>query len=301
MYTQCPHCRSIYRVGADALAAARGELRCGQCGKLFDSFATLTERLPDQVDALPRRLAEAAPPLLAVPAYTPPDAAPDPLDLLPTPGPDIRREPELPRALPREALIEVGVLPESMGRRTPTLEPAAPAFAADFRPDRPQATAAAGPGVLAGLLLLGLGGLAAAQLALLGQSLWLPSFPRVEAWLTTVCEPLGCRIGRPPDLTQIRLVGTGVRAHPSRSDAVVLLASLQNAGVTATPWPQIEVIAQDHRGSTVAVRRFAAREYLSGPEVAGRRFEPASVVPIQFELVAPPAATGGYRFELVGP
>lgn len=301
MYTQCPQCRSIYRVGAEALAAARGELRCGQCGKLFDGFATLTERLPDQVDALPRRLAEAAPPLLAVPAYTPPDAAPDPLDLLPTPGPGIRREPELPRALPREALIEAGVLPESAGRRAPSLEPATPGFAADFRPERPQAPPSTGTGTLAGLLLLGLGALATAQLALLGQSLWLPSFPRIETWLTQACEPLGCRIGRPPDLTQVRLVGKGVRPHPSRSDAVVLLASLQNAGVSAAPWPQIEVVALDHLGSTVAIRRFGAREYLSGPEVATRRFEPASVVPIQFELLTPPTATGGYRFELVGP
>lgn len=300
MYTQCPQCRSIYRVGAEALAAARGELRCGQCGKVFDGFATLTERLPEQIDALPRRHLEAAPPLLAVPAYTPPDAAPDPLDLLPTPGPDIRREPELPRALPREALIEVGVLPEPPGRRTPSLEPATPGFAADYRPDRPQPPRAEGAGALAGLLMLGLGVLATGQLALLGQSLWLPSFPRVEALLTQACEPLGCRIGPAQDLSQVRLIGKGVRPHPSRSDAVLLLGSLQNAGVSASPWPEIDVVALDHLGATVAIRRFSARDYLSSPEVARQRFEPASMVPIQFELLAPPAATGGYRFEIAG-
>lgn len=300
MYTQCPQCRSIYRVGAEALAAARGELRCGQCGNVFDGFATLTERLPEQVDALPRRPVDAAPPLLAVPAYTPPDAAPDPLDLLPTPGPDIRREPELPRVLPREALIEAGVLPESMGRRAPTLEPATPGFAAEYRPSRPEPSRDGGLGGVAGLLMLGLGALATAQLALLGQSLWLPSFPRVEAWLDQTCQPLGCRIGPVQDLSQVRLVGKGVQAHPARNDAVLLLGSLQNAGVSAVAWPAIDVIALDHHGATVAVRRFVANEYLSSAEVARQRFEPASMVPIQFELLTPPAATGGYRFEVAG-
>ncbi len=299
MYTQCPHCRSIYRVGADALAAARGELRCGNCGKLFDGFATLTERLPEQVDALPRRHLDASPPLLAVPAYTPPDAAPDPLDLLPTPGPDIRREPEMPRLLPREALIEAGVLPESMGRRTPTLEPATPGFAADYRPDRPQ-SASAGIGAVTGLLMLGLGVAATAQLALLGQSLWLPSFPRVEAWLTQACASLGCRIGRAQDWTQVRLVGKGVHTTPTRPEVVTLLGSLQNAGVSATPWPEIDVQALDHLGNTVAVRRFTARDYLSGPEMTKQAFAPASVVPVQFDLVSPPNATGGFRFEVAG-
>lgn len=301
MYTQCPHCRSIYRVGADALAAARGELRCGHCGRIFDGFATLTERLPDHLDTLPRRLTEATPPLLAVPAYSPPDAAPDPLDLLPTPGPGIRREPELPRVLPQEALIEAGVLPDPGGRRTPTLEPAAPSFAADIRPERSSEPQRGGIGAVTGGLLLLLGGVATAQLALLGQSLWLPSFPNAEAWLARACEPLGCRIGRPLDPSQVRLVGKGVRPHPSRTDAVLLLATLQNAGVTAAPWPQIEVVALDHLGSTVAVRRFDAQRYLSSPEVASKRFDPASIVPIQFELLAPPDATGGYRFELVAP
>lgn len=299
MYTQCPHCRSIYRVGADALAAARGELRCGNCGKLFDGFATLTERLPEQVDALPRRHLDASPPLLAVPAYTPPDAAPDPLDLLPTPGPDIRREPEMPRLLPREALIEAGVLPESMGRRMPTLEPATPGFAADYRPDRPQ-SASAGIGAVTGLLMLGLGVVATVQLALLGQSLWLPSFPTAELWLSRACEPLGCRIGRPQDWSQVRLVGKGVHTNPSRPEVVTLLGSLQNAGVSATPWPEVEVVALNHHGAIIAARRFTANDYLSGPEVARRRFEPASVVPVQFDLVAPPEATGGYRFEIAG-
>ncbi|MCU0755268.1 MAG: DUF3426 domain-containing protein [Xanthomonadales bacterium] len=300
MYTQCPHCRSIYRVGADALAAARGELRCGNCGKLFDGFATLTERLPDQIDALPRRSFEANAPLLAVAAYTPPDAAPDPLDLLPTPGPDIRREPELPRVLPREALIEAGVLPESMGRRAPTLEPATPGFAADYRPDRLQEGRAAGVGSFAGLLMLGLGGLATAQLALLAQSWWLPSFPQLEVWLSRACEPIGCRIGRPQDWSQIRLVGKGVHSTPARPDVVTLLGSLQNAGVSATPWPEIEVVALDHLGNTVAVRRFSAPDYLSGPEMTRQSFAPASMVPVQFDLVSPPNATGGFRFEVAG-
>lgn len=55
MYTQCPECLTIFRIGADALARSRGRGRCGVCRAEFDALATLAERLPsDAAKALER-------------------------------------------------------------------------------------------------------------------------------------------------------------------------------------------------------------------------------------------------------
>lgn len=46
MYTQCPHCETIFRLSAEALRAASGQVRCGRCGEAFNALARLAER-PD--------------------------------------------------------------------------------------------------------------------------------------------------------------------------------------------------------------------------------------------------------------
>jgi predicted Zn finger-like uncharacterized protein len=53
MYSQCPDCLTRFRVTADALRAARGTVRCGQCGAAFDALARLSDSLPDREPAQP--------------------------------------------------------------------------------------------------------------------------------------------------------------------------------------------------------------------------------------------------------
>ncbi|MBX3702894.1 MAG: DUF3426 domain-containing protein [Steroidobacteraceae bacterium] len=43
MYTQCPKCRTVFRVTAEVLRAAQGEVRCGVCATTFDALANLSE------------------------------------------------------------------------------------------------------------------------------------------------------------------------------------------------------------------------------------------------------------------
>src|SRR5687768_9424582 len=44
MYTQCPHCLTVYQPTPHVLARSRGRLRCGVCETDFDAL----ERLSDQ-------------------------------------------------------------------------------------------------------------------------------------------------------------------------------------------------------------------------------------------------------------
>lgn len=43
MYTQCPQCQTLYRVTAELLRAARGQVQCGRCAAVFDALSFLVE------------------------------------------------------------------------------------------------------------------------------------------------------------------------------------------------------------------------------------------------------------------
>ncbi len=43
MFTQCAKCETVFRVSAEALRAAGGQVRCGRCGEVFNALARLAE------------------------------------------------------------------------------------------------------------------------------------------------------------------------------------------------------------------------------------------------------------------
>lgn len=43
MYTQCPDCATVFRVTAEALRAAQGDVRCGVCSTSFNALENLSE------------------------------------------------------------------------------------------------------------------------------------------------------------------------------------------------------------------------------------------------------------------
>ncbi len=49
-YTRCPACQAVYELPARLLAEAAGVVRCGNCGKTFNSLSQLFEQHPDAAD-----------------------------------------------------------------------------------------------------------------------------------------------------------------------------------------------------------------------------------------------------------
>jgi predicted Zn finger-like uncharacterized protein len=43
MYTQCPHCLTLFRITSDQLKAAKGQARCCQCNQVFNALQHLRE------------------------------------------------------------------------------------------------------------------------------------------------------------------------------------------------------------------------------------------------------------------
>ncbi len=53
MYTQCPECKTVFRLHAAQLKAAKGKVRCGQCAHTFDALENLLQRGTQQPQATP--------------------------------------------------------------------------------------------------------------------------------------------------------------------------------------------------------------------------------------------------------
>ncbi|MGI9232248.1 MAG: DUF3426 domain-containing protein [Woeseiaceae bacterium] len=51
MYTQCPDCNTAFRVTAEVLKQAAGQVRCGGCGNAFNALEYLSESMPEQPQA----------------------------------------------------------------------------------------------------------------------------------------------------------------------------------------------------------------------------------------------------------
>ena len=43
LYTQCAKCETVFRLSAEVLRAAGGQVRCGRCGEVFNALARLAE------------------------------------------------------------------------------------------------------------------------------------------------------------------------------------------------------------------------------------------------------------------
>ncbi len=51
MYTQCPDCATVFRVTADALRVAHGDVRCGICSTTFNALENLSEQSFDPAES----------------------------------------------------------------------------------------------------------------------------------------------------------------------------------------------------------------------------------------------------------
>src|SRR5690606_4859990 len=71
--TQCPHCRTSFRLSRSQLSAARGVVRCGACLELFNASQRLQQENGEPVSVVPAPVVAAEPtaPLAAASAAKP--------------------------------------------------------------------------------------------------------------------------------------------------------------------------------------------------------------------------------------
>jgi predicted Zn finger-like uncharacterized protein len=117
VFTQCSNCETVFKLSADVLRAAGGQVRCGKCGEVFNALARLAED-PNTFAAgeTEFELETRADSILETPAPAPPPDEPDDAADPDTAGVEIARlqildwsEDELPAAAPTRAEPEGGL------------------------------------------------------------------------------------------------------------------------------------------------------------------------------------------------
>ena len=323
MYTQCPDCLTVYRVGPDPVASGRGRLRCGHCGTVFDALATLTESLPaDSFQTLPLRLPSGVPPVLDVPALHPRREDPSERDgrepRLPgewLAAPDLQELPSLQADAVQFTAREPGRTESAQSRPRPIAPVHSPRMptgptrelhlSADDAPraargptrpsavNTPPARAWAWGSVALGVLL-------ALQVAWAERQRWW-SDARVRPWLETTCESLGCTVPLPDNIDGLRLLAREVRPHEHLSGALVISGTLKNDSAVVAPFPIVEVRLANLNDQVVAMRRFRPEEYLADPDAQQRGFPGQSSLPLLFEVADPGQDALAFEFDFLPP
>ncbi len=271
MYTQCPECLTIYKLGATELAGGHGSVRCGHCAAVFDALRTLTEQLPPEpITQLEDNAGGSAPPQLSVPALRP-VASTQQGTLF---DPD-------ERAGARPARSRTAAAPQRSSL---------PAFARSrhlvpVRRNWPWTI-----GACALLLTLG------AQIGYAERAAILDD-PNARPLLERVCESLGCRLPLRRDPSTLELLSREIRPHPSVSGALIISATLRNDAKFPQAFPAVEITLSDLDENRIAMRRFAPQEYLGDTRAIATGLAPGATAALVFEVADPGKNAVAFEFK----
>ncbi len=261
MYTQCPECLTVYRIGAAEIAAARGSVRCAHCNALFDALPTLSEALPaEPIGRLARHDEQGTAPQLGLSVFRPNPAGQGALFF----DPD-KRQHRSERA------------------------PSTPQFTRTRRRRKPRRNA---PWIIGSVVLLLV---LAAEIAWVERAAWIND-ARVRPWVDAACEQLGCTLPLRRDSELLQLTSRDIRPHPSVAGALIISATLHNAADFAQPFPPVQVTLSDLDEKPIAMRRFVPRDYVSDEETVRNGLAPGANASIVFEVADPGRNSVAFEF-----
>lgn len=305
MFTRCPSCQTLFRITAETLRAARGQVRCGRCRTQFDALEHLMETAAAAPVAAPAEAgASLADRLQKVRSAVEEDARQVALERAETDAEVTGEAAGIDgAAAPPDAGADASVASEA--EMQPAARPAAVTLGLDREvveavllgeaPGRSGAgrRIAASFAVLALLAVLGL------QWAYMQRVPLYERQPLLRPWLQRMCDVLQCGLPlvRAPD--RIEVLERQVREHPRVADALLVdLTFISRAG-EAIAYPVVELQLSDLSGNRVAGRRFAPREYLPPGTDRNKGLQPNVPQHVTLELLEPSARIVSFEFEFL--
>lgn len=289
LVTECPHCRARFRAAAEQLNVRQGQVRCGQCQRIFNAFECVVRPpraespalvardeavvappppAPQEDVAIPVSLLEdrvwpgasssepAAEPGAASPA---PGAQDEPGAALPTSPVD---EPAAAVPPPEAPLPQDGsaaAADEGAAEPPPVAQvPEAPVPVHRLPPRPARAWTL---GVVFLVLVLGL------QLAYAFRAQLARQYPPLRPALESVCAQAGCRVPWVNDEAALKLEDSEMLEVPGKPGQVSLQARIRNLSTAAQEYPHLELTLTDITGQTAIRRVLRPADYLGpGPQ-----------------------------------
>ena len=261
MYTQCPECLTVFKLGSAELAGAHGNVRCSHCNAIFDALPTLSEQLPSEpIGKLDQHPGLPSPPQLGLPVFRPQGGEQGALFV----DPD-----ERPRAHDR------ALGPPQFTRRRGKTQ-----------------GSGSGAWVFGSLVLLVL---LAGEVAWAERQLWINN-SSLRPTISSVCAKLGCEIPLRRDDDLLQLASRDIRPHPSVPGALIISATLQNSADFPQPFPTVEISLSDLDEQRIAMRRFRPAEYVSDTRTLANGLAPAAKAALVFEVADPGKNAVAFEF-----
>jgi predicted Zn finger-like uncharacterized protein len=321
--TRCPACETTFWVTSEQLKARAGVVRCGQCQTAFNAIDHLLEEAP------PKATVSVSPTIWPFPIPTEefptpwlaPEKAPPVPDEIATPlaepnAPDAPAEQEvldfpdaIPEDVPAEPLgeaeaeaLELGKAAELILPRETTEIPGYSRWAESMMMSDPLSApvgkTARGPFVLVALLLLLI---LAGQIVFHSRSEIAVAAPSLRPLLETLSAVLGADIPLLRNAELISIETSDLQADPTRSNLLVLQATVRNRASYAQDYPSLELSLTDTQDGAIARRVFLPAEYLPPQTPPKQAFPPNSDVAVRLWVEAKGISAAGYRLYVFYP
>ena len=267
MYTQCPACRTTFKITPAQLVARGGRVRCGICTAIFHAKQRLLQVTP-----------QASPPPLTAQAEVSMKKTKRKRVGQYRRATDRRRSGKFrPRDLPVGAGADLPVVTELSG----LVEARSP-----WRP-----------------VLWGVGNLLLLTV-LAGQFVFfyrdeLATIPSWRPLVTEFCHHAGCKIHPRRDIALIEQLQTTIAPHPKYENALRIRTTLVNRASFSQAYPWLEVSLTNNAGTVLARRSFAPAQYQEAP-TAGE-LTPNVVAAALLDVTNPDGKAVGYEIRLVTP
>ncbi|TWH77512.1 putative Zn finger-like uncharacterized protein [Azomonas agilis] len=311
LITQCPHCKTRFRIGAFQLKAARGLARCGACLVVFNAQhhsakppVLLQHPIPESEIEPTQIKIPVRSPLPQLPAYRahsvavvpPPEDQPPRIRLgfasrdadcsVPEPAPEPLAGFDNPKA--RKAYQPIPVPSELSEQDAP--------WQLDRSLGHSEAARSWGLPVL--VLSLGILGFSGLYGVLHFQEL--ARLDSVRPVLERFCATLGCRLPAYSDVSRIQSSNLLVQSHPEFQGVLRVEALLYNRAHFSQPYPILELHFNDMNGWRISSRQFKPSEYLGSTEHP-KEMPPQVPISIQVDVLDPGEHAVGYSLGLLPP
>lgn len=257
MYTQCPHCRAAFAVVARELALARGNVRCGHCGRVYSALERLADHPGPDDDDWPTHFKRELPPVIGIPATVETD---DEVDDYPATA----------------ALLALG----DRADQAPPVLVVEPHMRSGW-----QLWSAVAVASLCALL----------QIGYLMQEHW-QGRPTIARWLNPLYAAVGVRLPPLARPDAFMLSARLVEPHPAIPQALMIRATLRHEHPVVLAYPVLELKLSDFSGVRLAERRFLPREYLPAGTDPAHGVIPRLNVAIELELKDPGDGAHAFEF-----
>lgn len=288
--TQCPDCKTQFRVTPGQLKVANGQVRCGNCLTVFPAISE--QHNPSALNS--------ATPQQALPHRNTPEPYNNKQQTKTTIQPSSSNKEAPPKPI-KEAAV-TAKKPIALDIKTAP-DPSSPAPTLTIQREAVIIESAKKPPKQRSILWSVL--LTVTLCGLIAQYLW---FNRAELYWNdryspiyqTVCRYIDCKIAQQSNIALITNQQLAVKKHNAIDDAITVHMVLLNNAKYTQPYPAIALTFSDLKGRIVASRHFQPDSYLAA-ETDARLMPVNQPVQLSLELMSPGTRAVSYKLEVLAP